>query len=306
LSIPVSILACWVTASTALHVPLPEPRPVVVSGAVWVVEEGGEPRPARAGRVRLCFDTPEGCASVESELEAGAFVCALPPGTQAASVGGLVIEGRDAVPASTLVADVTRPIALEARFLPESRVRMRLADTGQELGTALFGAPGVPREVDLPYVVPLWGTACSTAGWERVVALEARAPGYAWQPLAVDLLTGGDCWIELVPEACLALTVRMPPEGWPPQRVRVSARRGWRREFTVERDGSVIALGGLAAGRYEVVSSRAAPGEAVLIERASLELAPGEKRHIEIDLAVEPPAAVSGENGASTGARSGG
>ena len=123
--------------------------------------------------------------------------------------------------------------------------------------------------------------------WSRIVSLEARAPGYAWQPVSVDLLAGGDHWIDVaVAEAVLVMTVRMPADS-APQRMQLSERGGWRREFEVTTDGHVIALGGLAPGRYELATLHSEAGAPERIERASLELVAGDRRQIRIDLGAE-------------------
>jgi hypothetical protein len=92
----------------------------------------------------------------------------------------------------------------------------------------------------------------------------------------VDLLAGGDFWVELVPEAKLEVTVRMPA-GTEPQHLRVNARGGQgAHSELVEYDGQVIALDGLTPGRYWLSSSQTGAGTHASIDRGSFELLPGE------------------------------
>lgn len=275
----------------ASAVPAQDPPKLSITGTLWIVE-GATKRLPVGGSFHLCYDDWFGGNSIEVPLIAGAFRCEVPATSEYLEMGRIRVEGREAACTWTgKPADVTAPLALEARLLPESRLRVRIQSTGIELDRCTMPAysdSDPARSVTLPLVVAPWEEDCSPFGWRSVRQLRARAPGFAWSGVDVDLLAGGDFWIELVPEARITATVVLPAS-LPPQHLSVHASNGWSAHQRLAHDGQALCFDGLLPGRYQFDTALDGPGTHSLITRAVVDLAGGETRHLTLDFSGDVP-----------------
>ncbi|MEO6709014.1 MAG: hypothetical protein ABIP42_05505, partial [Planctomycetota bacterium] len=168
-----------------------DPKPKVVFGTVWVVENGIKRLPL-SGTLHLCYylESAQSTNPMESQLVAGAFRFEFPAEAELREPGILRIEDRDAeCQWDGGSADISKPIELEAHFIPQSRLRARIRGTTVELArcTLSYGNDSSSsRTVELPYEFPNWEEDCPAFGWSSNVRLWATIPAHAWSPVLVD------------------------------------------------------------------------------------------------------------------------
>ena len=292
------LLLCPLAAPTQAQ----DGAPLIFHGRVWVIE-GGVRRAAQNGSIRLNAQADLSWRDAyDVDVKDGRFRQIVRLEHERYWVGKMQLEGREALctwhaPRAVL----SDAIELEARFLPISRVRVRLRDSGEVLSSCEMDADHLtakPRSMELPQLVSPWRADEYDAPWQLRRTIRARAPGTAWGTAVVDLEAGGDFWIDLVPEAKLRVSVFVPPDV-PQQQLRLVSDGGemesdWN---NLTHDGQLIAFDGLAEGSYAVETRSRHSDWAKQAQRAEIHLCENETRELLLDLdclAAVPRALVRG------------
>lgn len=174
-----SLFTCFCSLAPAARAQ--EPKKQIVTGTLWIVEGNNKRLPLR-GTLLLCYylETAQGTYPLESQLIVGAFRFEFPAGAEIREPGRVRIEDRDAeCQWDGGLADTSKPIELEAHFIPQSRVRVRIRDTGIELDHCKLTYENYvseSRTVALPYSVPDWEEDCPAFGWDQNLRMWANAP----------------------------------------------------------------------------------------------------------------------------------
>ncbi|HTF87317.1 MAG TPA: hypothetical protein VK843_02830 [Planctomycetota bacterium] len=267
-----------------------EPKKQTVTGTLRVIENDVKRLPI-GGSFHLCYYGPYGSETLSLQLTSGAFTCEIPVDAEEITIGSIRIENRDAACTwKGLATDARKPLELEANFLPVSRLRVRDHGTGIELDRCIRKddhASDGPVNQTLPYVVPPWDEDCPVFGWSQHRDVRVRAPGLAWGSVDVDLLAGGDFWIDLVSEAHLVVTVVMPKDAIR-QTLMIDGPGDSSAGGTLEHDGQELKFDALVPGRYTFDTVNDTPGPHPMIRRAVVELQAGETKRLTIDLTPDP------------------
>jgi len=291
-------ILCAFSSLAAAH----DGAPVVFHGRVWVVEAGVR-RAAHDGSMHLLAEKGWNWRDeYDVSVVDGRFRQIVHPEHESYRLGTVRLEGREALCSwKAERAGLAQSIELEARFLPITRVRVRLQGADEELVSCDLIAdhlPELPRAFELPHVVPAWYEPEFGDSWQSRRSIRAHAPGTAWGSAVVDVEAGGDVWIDLAPEAKLRVNVFVPPE-IPLQEMRLVGQNGrfdsgWR---SLTHDGQVLGFDSLGEGAYAIDTRSRAADVTPLSRRVEFHLCEGETRELLLDLdslAAEPRTPVRG------------
>jgi hypothetical protein len=269
---------------------------VEVSGTLAVFADGVLDHPTPTGEVRFLELTPDGRSWIQLEVMKGLWSARLYPGSELSRPQITVAEDtRMAVcrTASLIVPEDGSPLAIEARWIPDSMLRVVDARTGRDLSGVevrvrtswrAIGKDEIPGEhenVSLvlegaasPILLPPLTTRHRTY-W-------VRAAGYAWGRVFFDNQTGGERRIELVPASAVRIvTVGEVPEGaW--LRLRRLHRAPFHDGEVLPQPGGETRVEGLRSGTYTVTLELGSFQRTTPLGSAAVELVEGQESSVEL------------------------
>lgn len=280
------LLCCLSAFALSTAVAGQDPPPVEFRGTIWILEDGVRRLPS-SGSLQVFVDLRWGeICDYTLELDAGSFSKIFEPQILSLDIGRVRIEGRNAI--CRWSGDSTQlavPLVLEARFLPECRVRVRSLRDGTEFEACEIREDDGARYrlKPLPHVVEPWSGDITDLFGVRNSRICVRAARHASGEVVIDWEKGGDFWIELEAAATLELNV-LASDTLAAASVGLSNDRGWETSREVTAPSTVLMFDGLSAGRYAIRVSGSDGMYRMEEPLQRFELAAGESRSLTLDL----------------------
>ncbi|MBI5434597.1 MAG: hypothetical protein HZA52_17330 [Planctomycetes bacterium] len=303
---PVAAPAATSLETLLASLPPPAPGSVRLHGTVELVDgPRGAPRAPREGWFHLFINHGEGFDPTNATVRDGAWFLDVPAGFDDYTVGKMELDG---VPARCERVVAEQPprgaLHLEARVLRPTVVHVVAPGTGREFtaGVELVASedsvlPSVPNAaLSVRGTSPLELPQFSSGGivpeqWLGHERWWARAPGYAWKRIDVDLALGGERTIELEPAGVLIVDVA---EGTSREGLSVRLSHGGETSQLSQwapTQPEPWIFESLAPGDYRVLVERYAQRANELVAELDARVAAGEATELAIDLTPREPAA---------------
>ncbi len=278
-------LACSATLTSTAHAQ--DLRGHIVSEQIWILEDNTKRAP-RDGSFEFWYETPADIESTRVQLDSGEFHCNVSAEAEFIFIGRLRIEDRNALCTwQGTLEDASKPLTLEARFIPASRVHLRDRDSGAELEQQrrVFSNNETSHftEAPLPHVVPAWNEGIPWPEWHAMRKLEIHASGFVPGSIEIDLLKEGEYWIDLAPEARIVAKVILP-NGAPGEELDISGPGNCRLSYPLMYDGQKLTIDELLPGRYVLSRDTRGAGARAPINLLMIDLAAHETRELTFDL----------------------
>ena len=220
------------------------------------------------GTIEVWFHDGTGPQMREAIVRSGSFELALPSlpsGTEILALGRTRLDDAEAYcEVDRLQVAGAHPMAIVARPLPRSFLRVVAADSGRELTrfelvesrAALHLGPHAFKVADVqdtPFEIPPWSDDSLLLGWRPQRKLWARAPGYSWGHVEIDMGSGREWLLELVPSGDLLIEA-VPELSLDGRALHlVDAERPERSDRVVSLPGEPFVLENLRPGSYRIL-----------------------------------------------------